>query len=485
MLENLGLDEALISVNKSIIEDPIDVYYQIDECFACPLDKLKTLIGSSSTTDNNVVIGTKFKLQLELRNAISGSSLCRLQDLSLNNHGHYMIDLVKNTKSLSQGSQYECFVTTLAGGDCYLCPIAMLLCILLLITACEQVYSKFFGTTKTANAESRTNGQQDSSSSEAYQSSATIITTTESEQQQQLQEADNDPSSRQQTQQGNSNTLEATQNKRDDKQGEEVRRTTNRVESLDAFRGLTIAGMIMINYGGAGYTFLEHKAWDGITLADLVFPFFIFSMGASIAISLRSMFKRAKRTIWQILAKILRRSIILMALGICLNSKWLNGANLNQLRLTGVLQRFSISYFTVGIIYCLELKLKQWLKSLNLSKAQLISNIASLSVEFITALNLLAIYLYFTFFFDYSTSCPPGYTGPGGQTELGTYANCTGGAAAWLDRLILGQNHLYHDHELKAIFKTQVSHDPEGILGEFLEKNERKIVFIDLILNIY
>lgn len=463
MLEDLGLDEAIVTVNRSIIQDPIDVYYQIDECFGCPLEKLKTLLGSSKS--ESFIIQSKFKLQLELRNAINGSSLCRLQDLSLNNHGHYMIDLGRNTKSWSE---YECSLATIANGDCYLCPIAMLLCLLIAITACEQLYSKFWVTkvgksspqSPSPSPSHQVNSNESSQIDHRQLSSSSTNTTIEQSQEQQA--ISDEPSQQQQTL---DLTHEQTPESRNNKCTSSSK-TTHRFESLDAFRGLTIAGMIMVNYGGAGYTFLEHKPWNGITLADLVFPFFIFSMGASIAISLNSTFRRGEKTIWQILAKTLRRSIILMVLGLCLNSKWLNGRNLNELRLTGVLQRFSISYLIVSVMYCIELTLNNWLKSLNLYRAELCSKIANFLVESMTALNFLAIYLYFTFFFDYSNHCPAGYIGPGGQTELGTYANCTGGAAAWLDRLILGQNHLYHDHELKTIFKTQVSHDPEGILGE-------------------
>lgn len=458
MPEDLGLDEALVAVNKSFIRDPIDVYYQIDECFGCPLEKLKTLSGSS--TIESFVIQSKFKVQLELRDTINGSSLCRFQDLNLNNHGHYMIDLGRDTKSWSQ---FECYVRTIANGDCYLCPIAMLLCLLIVITACEQIYSKFWVAKigKLSPLSHNQNQQVESSQLDHQQLSSCSTTTSEESQQQQIDHV----SSQQQTLDlGPEQTpgSGASTNSRDKFVAAAVK-LTNRIESLDAFRGLTIAGMIMVNYGGAGYAFLEHKPWNGMTLADLVFPFFIFSMGASIAASLNSTFKRGEKTIWEILVKILRRSLILMVLGLCLNSKWLDGRNLNELRLTGVLQRFSISYFIVSFMYCIELRLHKWLESLNLSRAQWI---ASLVVESMTAMSFLSIYLYFTFFFTYSDLCPVGYTGPGGLTELGTYANCTGGAATWLDRLILGQNHLYHDHELKIIFKTQISHDPEGVLGK-------------------
>ena len=52
-----------------------------------------------------------------------------------------------------------------------------------------------------------------------------------------------------------------------------------RLKSLDAFRGLTMIMMIFVNYGSAGYAFLDHAPWFGLTIADVIFPWFIFIMG--------------------------------------------------------------------------------------------------------------------------------------------------------------------------------------------------------------
>ena len=61
-----------------------------------------------------------------------------------------------------------------------------------------------------------------------------------------------------------------------------------RVKSLDAFRGLAITIMIFVNYGGGSYYFFNHSPWNGLTVADLVFPWFIWIMGVSLAISTQS-----------------------------------------------------------------------------------------------------------------------------------------------------------------------------------------------------
>lgn len=61
-----------------------------------------------------------------------------------------------------------------------------------------------------------------------------------------------------------------------------------RLISLDAFRGFTIAAMIMVNNPGSWshvYAPLLHKPWNGITPTDLIFPFFIFIVGVSVALA--------------------------------------------------------------------------------------------------------------------------------------------------------------------------------------------------------
>lgn len=76
-----------------------------------------------------------------------------------------------------------------------------------------------------------------------------------------------------------------------------------------------------------------------------------------------------------------------------------------------------------------------------------------------------SVYVYFTFFWSYSSYCPNGYQGPGGLHINSTYFNCTGGAANELDRIILGANHLYRKSTAISVYHNQKAHDPEGLLG--------------------
>jgi predicted acyltransferase len=124
-----------------------------------------------------------------------------------------------------------------------------------------------------------------------------------------------------------------------------------RMASLDVFRGLTIAGMILVNNPGsweAIYSPLEHAAWHGWTPTDLVFPFFLFIVGVSITLALN---RRAegggpKRAIY---LKIIRRSLIIFALGLFLAG--FPRYDLSTLRIPGVLQRIAVCYLIASVIF--------------------------------------------------------------------------------------------------------------------------------------
>ncbi|XP_015754450.1 PREDICTED: heparan-alpha-glucosaminide N-acetyltransferase-like [Acropora digitifera] len=88
-----------------------------------------------------------------------------------------------------------------------------------------------------------------------------------------------------------------------------------RLKSLDTFRGIAITLMIFVNYGGGGYYFFGHAVWNGLLVADLVFPWFLWIMGVSITLSFRVLRLRRVSKI-KIASKILKRSLILFGLGL-------------------------------------------------------------------------------------------------------------------------------------------------------------------------
>ena len=121
----------------------------------------------------------------------------------------------------------------------------------------------------------------------------------------------------------------------------------SRLLSLDFFRGLTIAAMIVVNDPGSWsyiYAPLKHADWHGATPTDLVFPFFLFIVGISISLSL------SKREIsGNLYFKIVKRSIIIFLLGIFL--ALFPSFDFENLRIVGVLQRIAIVYLICAILY--------------------------------------------------------------------------------------------------------------------------------------
>lgn len=146
--------------------------------------------------------------------------------------------------------------------------------------------------------------------------------------------------------------------------------TSQRILSLDILRGITIAGMIMVNNPGTWshiYAPLRHAEWNGLTPTDLVFPFFMFIMGISTYISLKKydfQFSRAAGM------KILRRTLVIFLIGIAIgwfskfcyywpsapdglsfgeklwNAVW----TFDRIRISGVMQRLAVCYGAASIV---------------------------------------------------------------------------------------------------------------------------------------
>jgi predicted acyltransferase len=123
---------------------------------------------------------------------------------------------------------------------------------------------------------------------------------------------------------------------------------SERLDSLDVFRGLAIAAMILVSTPGtwnAVYTPLDHAAWNGWTLTDLVFPFLLFAMGAAVPFALA----RRRGTPHRVGRHILRRALILFALGLVLNAIEAAGPmRWTTFRIPGVLQRIAIVFLAVA-----------------------------------------------------------------------------------------------------------------------------------------
>jgi predicted acyltransferase len=195
---------------------------------------------------------------------------------------------------------------------------------------------------------------------------------------------------------------------------------TDRLLALDAFRGLTIAGMILVNNPGSWshiYDPLEHAAWHGWTPTDLIFPFFLFIVGVSVTLAFakRTETDDAQKDLY---IKIIRRTLIIFLLGLFLAG--FPRFDLSTIRIPGVLQRIAVCYFFASIIF-LNTKVR----------TQAIIGVGLLLLYWLL-MTLVAV---------------PGF----GAGDLSKEGNL----AAYIDRTLLSGH----------IWKTAKVYDPEGILS--------------------
>jgi len=206
-----------------------------------------------------------------------------------------------------------------------------------------------------------------------------------------------------------------------------------RLLSLDFFRGLTVAAMILVNNPGSWghiYAPLEHAEWNGCTPTDLIFPFFLWIVGVSIAFAM-STSKSDPAMHSKTIVKALKRGIILYLLGffLAIFGKLMgvifDGKSLIEafqtVRLLGVLQRIGIVFIISSIIF---------LKFSNKAIFRIFISILAIYWALMTFVPVPGI----------------GYANMEKETNL----------AAWIDRAILTESHTW------ASAKTW---DPEGVLS--------------------
>lgn len=124
-----------------------------------------------------------------------------------------------------------------------------------------------------------------------------------------------------------------------------------RLLSLDAFRGFTIAAMILVNFPGSWshvYPPLLHAEWNGLTPTDLIFPFFLFIIGVSVALAYSKLLQKgvSRKSLYR---KILFRSLKIFVVGLLLN--YIHHFELSELRYAGVLQRIAVVFLLASLLF--------------------------------------------------------------------------------------------------------------------------------------
>lgn len=131
---------------------------------------------------------------------------------------------------------------------------------------------------------------------------------------------------------------------------EKLTNSHQRYLSLDVFRGMTVALMILVNNPGSwshSYAPLKHSAWNGCTPTDLVFPFFLFVVGVSMYFSFSKYGNQLNR---ETLLKIGKRTLLIFAIGLFLHTfpQW--STDYSKFRIMGVLQRIALAYGIASLI---------------------------------------------------------------------------------------------------------------------------------------
>ncbi|KAG1331650.1 heparan-alpha-glucosaminide N-acetyltransferase [Cocos nucifera] len=128
-------------------------------------------------------------------------------------------------------------------------------------------------------------------------------------------------------------------------------RKGQRLVSLDVFRGITVALMILVDDAGAFVPAINHSPWDGVTIADFVMPFFLFIVGVALGLAYKRVSDRVAAT-----NKAVLRALKLAILGLILQGGYFHGihdltygVDIMSIRWMGVLQRIAIAYLLVAI----------------------------------------------------------------------------------------------------------------------------------------
>lgn len=137
---------------------------------------------------------------------------------------------------------------------------------------------------------------------------------------------------------------------------------------------------------------------------------------------------------------------------------------MGDIRIMGVLQRFGIAYLVVASLQVLLRKQVCIDEEQTRSWRIAFLDITSLSTQWIIMFIITAFHLIVVFWIPVP-NCPSGYLGPGGMHENFRYNNCIGGATGYIDRLIIGNQHLYQRPRAAAIYDETMPFDPEGLFG--------------------
>ncbi|GLJ49321.1 hypothetical protein SUGI_1042540 [Cryptomeria japonica] len=264
-----------------------------------------------------------------------------------------------------------------------------------------------------------------------------------------------------------------------------------RLASLDVFRGLTVALMILVDDVGGIVPAISHSPWNGVTLADFVMPFFLFIVGVSLGLVYKKVPNRVSGT-----QKAILRALKLLIVGIVLQGGYFHGindltygVNIEQMRWLGILQRIAFGYIIAALS-------EIWLRS-NCDMDSSLGLMKKYYMQWLVALILTLLYmglLYGIYVPDWQYEVPviksspldPGYetftVKCGIRGDVGPACNAVG----MIDRYVVGIRHIYQRPVYRRTKECSVTSpesgplppnapswcqapfDPEGILSSIM-----------------
>lgn len=257
----------------------------------------------------------------------------------------------------------------------------------------------------------------------------------------------------------------------DESQPPQKEGTQKRVDSLDIFRGLTVALMILVDDAGGEWPMINHAPWNGCNLADFVMPFFLFIVGMAIPLAL----KRIPDPLMAV-RKVIFRTLKLLFWGILLQGGYSHapdelsyGVDMRRIRWCGILQRIALAYLVVAL---LEIATK-----ISQTKNRSIGQISIFRLycwQWVVGACVLIIYLsvlYGTYVPDWQFTAQNPESPDFGKhfiVKCGVRGKLSPpcNAVGYVDRKVLGINHLYH-HPAWRRSKACTANSPyEGPLVE-------------------
>ncbi|CAF2968996.1 unnamed protein product, partial [Rotaria sp. Silwood2] len=450
------------------ISGNLTVYVQVIECLDCPYEIIAQDLSSSQVL--NLTLNTKYTYHIRIE--LSNTSSC-LETLMLYEHGQYTLNVqTSNTPSINSSSEsgLKCLLTTSRSANNIYTPLIVGVVILLSLFIFCLFAQRMKLREYLINLKNRCfnhTPQQECTHSYDLQTCPPATTICQS---------------------GidTINTIECNTNGSKlptiHKLSHVIVPRSKRLLSLDAFRGFALIAMIFVNYGGGGYAQFEHSPWHGITFADIVFPLFVWILGASLIFSLKNALDKgvSKRTL---LIKVAMRTLKLFIIGFILNTRF--KVDLNNVRILGVLQRFAIVYGVIGIIEVLCTRSRQYSLTASFNNnikhtstittttvksgrtkrvTAVFRDISNFPLQWLLIIGLTTIWVLVVYLVPFE-DCPAGYLGPGGLHENGKYENCTGGITGYIDRIIFTNKHLYQYPTCQLVYGCKLPFDPENLLG--------------------